>query len=132
MKTIIILIFVNGIAHMNYLGIAYCFSSVGLGYGYNSMVLGIVQSGSILFVSKKFIICEGYVATNVPRKKGISGFYALTMCVGLLYFIPFIDNNLIMSTLLIGVSRIFSGNFVIISVSANNLIGCMETEAFTV
>lgn len=51
LKTIIILIVVNGIAHMNYLGIAYSFAEVGLGYGYNSMMLGLVQTASILFVS---------------------------------------------------------------------------------
>lgn len=39
---------------MNYLGIAYSFAEVGLGYGYNSMMLGVVQFGSILFVSNKY------------------------------------------------------------------------------
>jgi hypothetical protein len=75
---------------MNYLGIAYSFAEVGLGYGYNSMMLGLVQTASILFV-RNFLINIGWIVTNVPRKKGISGFYALTMLVGLLYFIPFIE-----------------------------------------
>lgn len=52
LKTIVILIMVNGIAHMNYLGIAYSFGEVGLGYGYNSMMLGIVQFCSMFFTSK--------------------------------------------------------------------------------
>lgn len=41
---------------MNYLGIAYSFAEVGLGYGYNSMMLGVVQFGSLLFVSKPFYL----------------------------------------------------------------------------
>jgi hypothetical protein len=40
---------------MNYLGIAYSFAEVGLGYGYNSMMLGLVQTASILFV-RNFLI----------------------------------------------------------------------------
>ena len=58
-----------------------------------------------------FIINLGWIVTNVPRKKGISGFYALTMVVGLLYFIPFIEQNKYASTLMVGISRIFSGKF---------------------
>lgn len=96
---------------MNYLGIAYCFSSVGLGYGYNSIVLGVVQSSSILFVGN-FNCKLGYIVMHVPRRLGISGLYALTMLVGLLYFVPFVDNNLLVSTLLIGVSRVFSGTLI--------------------
>ncbi len=76
---------VNGISHMNYLGIAYSFAQVGLGFGYNSIMLGIVQSSAILFVSN-IIIILGYVVQNIPRKKGISGFYTMTMLVGFLYF----------------------------------------------
>lgn len=52
---------------------------------------------------------KGYIVTNVPRKKGISGFYLLTMLVGLLYFTSFIQDNKVFSTLLIGISRVFSG-----------------------
>lgn len=58
LKTIIILIAVNGIAHMNYLGIAYAFAQVGLGYGYNSMILGLVQFLSLFFVSILFFIFQ--------------------------------------------------------------------------
>jgi len=60
LKTIIILIAVNGIAHMNYLGIAYSFAEVGLGYGYNSMMLGLVQFCSMFFVSKFIYYFRSY------------------------------------------------------------------------
>lgn len=75
------------------------------------MMLGLVQFCSIFFVRKHFSINLGYIVANVPRKKGISGFYALTMLVGLLYFIPFIEHNKYASTLMVGVSRVFSGTF---------------------
>jgi hypothetical protein len=82
---------------------------VGLGYGYNSMMLGLVQFCSMFFVSK-YIYYSGHIVSNVPRRIGISGFYALTMCVGLLYFTSFVQHNMLVSTLLIGISRVFSGN----------------------
>jgi hypothetical protein len=54
------------------------------------------------------------------------------MCVGLLYFTTAVQDSRIIATLLVGVSRIFSGKFIILIniVSANCLIGCLETEAF--
>ena len=92
-----------------------------------------VGTGSVLL----HVLCQyllllnlAYIVTNVPRRTGISLFYALTMCVGLLYFTSFVQNNMLVSTLLIGISRVFSGIFDVNKVSANCLIGCMETEAF--
>ena len=76
---------------MNYLGIAYSFGDVGFGYGYNSMMFGVIQFCSMFFTSIFFILSKGYIVTNVPRKKGISGFYLLTMMVGLMYFTTFVQ-----------------------------------------
>ena len=70
----------------------------------------------------------------MPRRVGISLFYALTMCVGLLYFTTTVQDSKIIATLLVGVSRVFSGKLLIkikYLVSANCLIGCLETEAFS-
>lgn len=39
---------------MNYLGIAYSFGEVGLGYGYNSMMFGVIQFCSMFFTSILF------------------------------------------------------------------------------
>jgi hypothetical protein len=50
-----------------------------------------------------------YTASHVPRRKGIAGFYALTMIIGLLYFTPLVANSLVLSTLFIGISRICAG-----------------------
>lgn len=48
---IILLTIINTIANLNYFGISYSFAQEGLGYGYNSMVMGGVQFFSIFFLS---------------------------------------------------------------------------------
>lgn len=52
---IILLTIVNATANLNYFGISYSFSKVGLGYGYNSMVMGGVQFLSL------FVLCNFYI-----------------------------------------------------------------------
>jgi hypothetical protein len=100
---ILLLTFVNIIANLNYFGISYSFSQVGLGYGYNSMVMGGVQLFSVMMLS--------WTAAHVPRKIGIAAFYALTMVIELLYFTKFVQSNVAVSTMLIGVARMFARNF---------------------
>lgn len=78
---IILLTTVNAIANLNYFGISYSFAQVGLGYGYNSMVMGGVQFFSLFVLCNFFLILLAWTASNVPRKFGIAGFYALTMLV---------------------------------------------------
>ena len=52
LSMIILLTVVNATANLNYFGISYSFSKVGLGYGYNSMVMGGVQFLSL------FVLCN--------------------------------------------------------------------------
>jgi hypothetical protein len=51
LKMILLLTFMNAIANLDYFGISYSFAQEGLGYGYNSMVMGGVQFFSVLFLS---------------------------------------------------------------------------------
>lgn len=67
-------------------------------------------SFSLFSVYVTFLINLAWTATNVPRRIGIAGFYGLTMLVELLYFTDFVQENLIVSTILIGVSRLFALN----------------------
>lgn len=53
---IILLTIVNTIANLNYFGISYSFAQVGLGYGYNSMVMGGVQLFSIFVLCTYFLL----------------------------------------------------------------------------
>ncbi len=55
LKMILLLTFINAIANLNYFGISYSFAQEGLGYGYNSMVMGGVQFFSLLFLSNQFL-----------------------------------------------------------------------------
>ncbi len=100
---IILLTIVNTIANLNYFGISYSFAQEGLGYGYNSMVMGGVQFFSVLFLT--------WTASHIPRKIGIAGFYTLAMLVELLYFTDFVRENVALSTVLIGVARICARKF---------------------
>ncbi len=65
---IILLTFINAIANLNYFGISYSFAQEGLGYGYNSMVMGGVQFFSVLFLSNFNLIlsldCKPYSQKN--------------------------------------------------------------------
>jgi len=87
---IILLTTVNSIANLNYFGMSYSFSKVGLGYGYNSMVMGGVQLFSIFVLCNFLFYSSAWTASKVPRRLGIAGFYALTMLVELLYFTKFV------------------------------------------
>lgn len=98
LKMILLLVFINAVANLNYFGISYSFAQEGLGYGYNSIVMGVVQGAAIFFLT--------YTATHVPRRPGIVAFFALTMFIGLLYFTNFVRENIFLSTLFIGISRI--------------------------
>ena len=63
---------------------------------------------------------SAWTASNVPRKVGIAGFYALTMLVEMLYFTKFVQENLVVSTILIGVARMCALN-------GYCLVACCET-----
>lgn len=88
---IILLTIVNTIANLNYFGISYSFAQVGLGYGYNSMVMGGVQLFSIFVLCTYFLFILAWTASKVPRRLGIAGFFALAMFVELLYFSKFVQ-----------------------------------------
>lgn len=88
--------------------------------------MGGVQFFSIFFLSK-FVLIPAYTASNIPRRLGIAGFYALAMIVELLYFTKFVEENLIVSTLFIGVARICARNFTFHSVNGYCLVACAET-----
>ena len=54
---------------MNYLGIAYSFGEVGLGYGYNSMMFGVIQFCSMFFTSTFFYFIKRLYCDKCAQKK---------------------------------------------------------------
>ena len=60
------------------------------------------------------------------------GFFCAVMCICMLFNLPFVQESTLVSSILFGVSRILSSNFLLIPVNAYCLIVCMETEAFSV
>ncbi len=69
----------------------------------------------------------------LPRRKGIAGFYAVVVIIGLLFLTSWVNDNYIVGTVLLGVSRVFSSNCLCYLIAVSyTLIACMQTEAFTV
>jgi len=49
-----------------------------------------------------------FAVNALPRRKGIAGFYFLVVIIGLGFLFNWVNNNYIVGTILLGVSRIFS------------------------
>ena len=67
---------------------------------------------SFLFLSNVLFKLD-YVVNVLPRRKGISGFYFLVILIGLTFLTSWVNDNYIVGTVLLGVSRIFSSKFVL-------------------
>ena len=80
----------------------------GLGFGYNSILAGIVEAVSFVYLCKFYIYIIALAVNSLPRKKGISGFYSVVLVIGLLFLFPAIANNYMVGTALLGLSRVFS------------------------
>ena len=47
----------------------------------------------------------------LPRRKGIAGFYIIVLLIGLTFLTSWVNDNYIVGTVLLGLSRVFSSNF---------------------
>jgi hypothetical protein len=98
----------------------------GLGLGYNSMIAGFMEVISFLGLSKFFIISAVFI-NKIPRKKGIAGFYSVVIIIGLMFWFDFVKNNMIVGTMFMGVSRIFSSIFYMNLAVSYTLIASVQT-----
>jgi hypothetical protein len=62
---------------------------------------------SFVYLSNFGLILD-YAVNILPRRKGIPGFYAVVVLIGLLFLIPSVGDNYIVGTILLGLSRVFS------------------------
>jgi len=53
------------------------------------------------------------VIHKIPRRCGIAGFYTILACLGLTFIIPSIKHNLVLTSLVIGLSRVASSKFIL-------------------
>ncbi len=62
---------------------------------------------SFVFLSKINVILD-YAVNVLPRRKGIAGFYVVVVIIGLMFLTSWVNDNYIVGTILLGVSRVFS------------------------
>ncbi len=74
------------------------------------MIAGFMEVISFLGLSKFFIISAVFI-NKIPRRKGIAGFYSVVIIIGMMFWFDFVKNNMIVGTMFMGVSRIFSSIF---------------------
>jgi hypothetical protein len=98
---------------LNFYGTSYAFDVEGLGLGYNSMIAGFMEIISFLGLSTFLLILAIFI-NRIPRKKGIAGFYSIVILIGMMFWFDFVRKSLTVGTMLIGISRIFSSNFLLI------------------
>lgn len=71
------------------------------------MIAGFAEIISYAGLSKDYFNSAFFV-NQIPRRKGIAGFYFIVMLIGLLFLIPNVRGNLVLGTILLSTSRIFS------------------------
>jgi hypothetical protein len=111
LRNLLIFVSISIVGQMIFLGMVFEFSEVGMGYTYNNFVISAAQIGSLFFAGIFYLNIEKIIS-NVGRKQGISIAYTIVTLLFLAYSFHFIKDHLIISTLLIGVIRCVSGNYI--------------------
>lgn len=118
---------IHTIATLNLYGVSYALEIEGLGYGLNSIIAGVIEMTSFLYLSN-FLWYEDLVIHKIPRRCGMAAFYTIVAFLGMTFIIPGVKNNVVVASTIIGLSRVASSKFLTdILAIAYTLLACMQT-----
>jgi hypothetical protein len=91
----------------------------GLGYGFNSIIAGVIEMTSFLYLSN-FLLIKDLVIHKIPRRCGMAAFYTIVALLGLIFLVPGVRSNVVVASIIMGLSRVAS-------TIAYTLLACMQT-----
>lgn len=110
-KTLSILMVICAVSTLHLNGVAFAMEVEGLGYGVNSVVAGVIIFTSFLYLSTFWYLTYlDHIIHKIPRKWGMACSFLILALLGLLFLIPKIKNNLVLTSLVLGISRVASSN----------------------
>ncbi len=92
---------------------------------------GSIEMVALLYLGNFYII-SGYLITRLSRRKGIAGLNLVSLIIGLMFLFPFVRENKIVSTVLLGLGRFAGSKTLNNKATAYTMVACLQVEAFTV
>lgn len=81
-KPIILLTVIYGIGNLNFFGLSYSFDMEGLGFGYNSIIAGLVELLSFAYLSNLSLLIKTMQLVSYPEEREFQHFIRLSCLLG--------------------------------------------------